>query len=76
MPDGIDVIMYDAVMRDALIEGGWIQPIDPGTVQDAEDIFPFALEDFAKMILAAILGPILVKALAPLSLNDTGLTVQ
>ena len=45
VPEGIDVIMYDAVMRDALIEGGWIQPIDPGTVQDAEDIFPFALED-------------------------------
>lgn len=43
--DGIDVIMYDAVMRDALIESGWIQPIDQGTVQDAENIFPFALDD-------------------------------
>lgn len=42
----------------------------------AAGVFPFALEDFAKMILAAILGPILIKALAPLSLNDTGLTVQ
>ena len=30
-PEGIDVIMYDAVMRDALIENGWIQPIDPDT---------------------------------------------
>ena len=30
VPDGIDVIMYDAVMRDALIEDGWIRPIDPG----------------------------------------------
>jgi hypothetical protein len=45
VPEGIDVIMYDAVMRDTLIEGGWIQPIDPDTVQNAEDIFPFALED-------------------------------
>ena len=44
-PDGIDVIMYDAVMRDTLIENGWIQPIDPDAVQEAEDIFPFALED-------------------------------
>ena len=45
VPDGIDVIMYDAVMRDALIEDGWIRPIDPGKVQNAEDIFSFALED-------------------------------
>lgn len=44
VPDGIDVFMYDAVMRDALIENGWIQPIDLNTVQDVEDIFPFALE--------------------------------
>ena len=44
VPDGIDVIMYDAVMRDALIENDWIQPIDRNTVQDVEDIFPFALE--------------------------------
>lgn len=27
-PDGIDVIMYDAVMLNALIDTGWIQPID------------------------------------------------
>ncbi len=45
VPDGIDVIMYDAVIRDDLIEGGWIQPIDPDTVQESEDIFSFALED-------------------------------
>ena len=43
-PDGIDVIMYDTVTRDALIENGWIQPIDPDMVQRSEDIFPFALE--------------------------------
>ena len=44
VPDGIDVIMYDAVTRDALIENGWIQSIDLNAVQKAEDIFPFALE--------------------------------
>ncbi|MBQ1312584.1 MAG: hypothetical protein IIY55_12125 [Blautia sp.] len=30
-PDGIDVIMYDAVSRDALIEAGSIQPVDIGS---------------------------------------------
>ena len=45
VPDGIDVIMYDAVIRDDLVEGGWIQPIDPDKVQESEDIFSFALED-------------------------------
>lgn len=44
VPDGIDVIMYDAVVQEALIENGWIQPIDPDKVYNAEDIFPFALE--------------------------------
>ncbi len=43
-PDGIDVFIYDAVMRDTLIEKGWIRPIDPSAVRDAEDVFPFALE--------------------------------
>ena len=43
-PDGIDVIMYDAVMRDKLIESAWIQPIDPAAVLHAEDFFPFAFE--------------------------------
>ncbi|MBR3015666.1 MAG: hypothetical protein IKH57_01045 [Clostridia bacterium] len=43
-PDGIDVIMYDAVKRDALIEAGWIQPIGLSAVQNADDIFPFAIE--------------------------------
>lgn len=43
-PEGIDVIMYDAVVQEALIENGWIQPIDLNAVQKAEDIFPFALE--------------------------------
>ena len=43
-PDGIDVIMYDAVKRDALIEAGWIQPIGQRAVQNPDDIFPFAME--------------------------------
>ena len=45
-PVGIDVVMYDAVTRDALIEAGWIQPIGLNAVWQAEDIFPFALEGF------------------------------
>ena len=45
-PEGIDVVMYDAIKRDALIEAGWIQPIEPDAVQNAGDIFPFALEGF------------------------------
>lgn len=45
-PEGIDVIMYDAVARDALVSAGWIQPIRPGSVRDSEDYFPFALEGF------------------------------
>ena len=44
VPDGIDVIMYDAVVRDDLIENGWIQPIARDAVRESEDIFPFALE--------------------------------
>ena len=32
-------------------------------------VFPFALEDFAKMVIAGIVGPVLVKALAPLALT-------
>lgn len=43
-PEGIDVIMYDAVTQDALIENGWIRSIDQNAVQEAEDILPFALE--------------------------------
>lgn len=39
--------MYDAVMQDSLIENGCIQPIDPSEVQEAEDIFPFAMEGVA-----------------------------
>lgn len=44
MPEGVDVVMYDAVMRDKLISAGWIQPIDPSAVQEAEDIYQFALD--------------------------------
>ncbi len=43
-PKGIDVVMYDAVMLDKLISEGWIRPIDPDAVQEAEDIYPFALD--------------------------------
>lgn len=43
-PEEIDVVMFDAVMRDALIEAGWIQPIGLSAVQNAEDVFPFAIE--------------------------------
>ncbi len=45
-PEGIDVIMYDAVERDRLIANGWIQPISPNAAWDHEDIFPFAFEGF------------------------------
>lgn len=44
VPEGIDVVMYDAVMRDTLISDGWIQPIDTDAVQEAEDIYPYALD--------------------------------
>ncbi len=42
-PEGIDVIMYDAVMLDSLVAAGWIQPIALQEVHDSEGIFPFAL---------------------------------
>ena len=47
-PEGIDVIMYDAVMRDALIDAGWIQPIGADSVKGSGDIFPFALEGLTR----------------------------
>lgn len=43
-PKGIDVVMFDAVMLDSLVDAGWIQPIDPNAARDSGDIFPFALE--------------------------------
>ena len=46
-PAGIDVVMFDAVTRDALIGAGWIQPIRPEALRDAGDFFPYALEGFA-----------------------------
>ena len=46
VPEGVDVVMYDAVMRDTLIENGWISPIDKSAVQNREDIIPFAMEGF------------------------------
>ncbi len=43
-PEGIDVIMFDAVLRDKFIDSGWIQPMDANDVSEIENIFPFALE--------------------------------
>ena len=43
-PEGIDVIMYDAIDLNEIIENGWIQPISRSAVWEPEDIFPFALE--------------------------------
>ena len=39
-PEGIDVVMYDAITLDQLVDEGWIQPIGPDAVRDPEDIFP------------------------------------
>ena len=44
MPEGIDVIMYDAVKLEQLIASGTIRSIDPDAVWHPEDLFPFALE--------------------------------
>ena len=46
-PEGIDVVMFDAVMLESLVDAGWIQPIDPKAERDSGDIFPFALEGLA-----------------------------
>jgi len=43
-PEGIDVIMFDAVMRDTIIDSGWVQPIGRESVTEIEDIFPFTIE--------------------------------
>ena len=43
-PKDTDVIMYDAFMLEDLIRNGWIQPIAEEDVQDAGDIYPFALD--------------------------------
>ena len=43
-PDGIDVITYDALFLDYLVEYGYIQPLDPESVQDTTGILPFAME--------------------------------
>ena len=37
VPEGIDVIMYDAECRDRLIGAGWLQPIDPSRIQEIDD---------------------------------------
>ena len=43
-PNGIDVIMFDALLLDQLVDDGWIQPISSDEVQESEDIFSFAME--------------------------------
>ncbi len=43
-PEGIDVIMFDAVMLDKVVSSEWVQPVDLGAIQDPGDIFPFALK--------------------------------
>lgn len=44
LPDDVDVLMYDAVMRDTLIENGSIRPISPDEITNPDDIYPFALD--------------------------------
>ena len=44
LPDDVDVLMYDAVMRDTLIEKGSIRPIEPNCISDKDDIYAFALD--------------------------------
>ena len=43
-PEQIDVITYDALFLDYLVEYGYIQPMDPDSVQDTTGILPFAME--------------------------------
>ncbi|MBR1709641.1 MAG: hypothetical protein IJ719_12545 [Clostridia bacterium] len=43
-PEGIDVVMFDAVMLNKVIASGWIQAIDQNSVHSSEDMYPFALE--------------------------------
>ena len=43
-PEGIDVVMYDAVLLNKMIDSGWIQPIERKDIQTPEDIFPTVLD--------------------------------
>lgn len=43
-PYGIDVISYDAMYVDYLVENNFIQPMDPDTVGNLEGILPYAME--------------------------------
>ena len=43
-PTGIDVVMYDCFVRDKLIDSGWIKPTERSSIQNINDIFPFATE--------------------------------
>lgn len=42
-PDNIDVLMYDALFTDALLQGGYLSPLDPSKY-NTDDIMNFALE--------------------------------
>ncbi|MBR4347103.1 MAG: hypothetical protein IKP75_09280 [Oscillospiraceae bacterium] len=44
LPEDVDVLMYDAVMLDTLIEKGAVRPIEPGGIADKDDIYTFALD--------------------------------
>ena len=43
-PAGIDVVMYDCFVQDKIIDSGWVKPIERSSVQNINDIFPFASE--------------------------------
>ena len=43
-PHGIDVIVYDAVFLDYLVENYLVYPLDPDALDDTTGILPYALE--------------------------------
>lgn len=43
-PNNIDVITYDALFLEHLVESGYIQPLEADTLGDTSDIIPFAME--------------------------------
>ena len=47
MPEGVDVIMYDAMLERLFIEKGYIRPLDISACIDEDDFFAFTLEPAA-----------------------------
>ena len=43
-PNNIDVITYDALFLEHLVESGYVQPLNVDEVIDTSDIIPFAME--------------------------------